>query len=63
LAPRTSREVCGAGPSLELTPSPGHQALELQRCKIPEFSKVFTLDRRDFGVYRLARGGRFSVIP
>ena len=26
-------------------------------------SKVFTLDRRDFGVYRLARGGRFSVIP
>ena len=26
-------------------------------------SRVFTLDRRDFGVYRLARGGRFSVIP
>jgi predicted nucleic acid-binding protein len=26
-------------------------------------SKVFTLDPRDFGVYRLARGGRFSVIP
>ena len=26
-------------------------------------SKVFTLDRRDFGVYRLAKGGRFSVIP
>ena len=26
-------------------------------------SKVFTLDRRGFGVYRLGRGGRFSVIP
>ena len=26
-------------------------------------NKVFTLDRRDFSVYRLARGGRFSVIP
>jgi hypothetical protein len=45
-------------PSVELTPSLRHQTLELRR-----FSKVFTLDRRDFGVYRLARGGRFSVIP
>ena len=26
-------------------------------------NKVFTLDRRDFGVYRLARGGRFSIVP
>ncbi len=25
--------------------------------------RVFTLDRRDFGIYRPARMGRFSVIP
>lgn len=25
--------------------------------------RVFTIDRRDFAVYRLARIGRFSVIP
>jgi predicted nucleic acid-binding protein len=26
-------------------------------------SRVFTLDRRDFGVYRPARVGRFSIVP
>jgi predicted nucleic acid-binding protein len=26
-------------------------------------NKVFTLDRRDFGVYRPAKLGRFSIIP
>jgi predicted nucleic acid-binding protein len=26
-------------------------------------NKVFTLDHRDFGVYRLAKLGRFSIIP
>jgi predicted nucleic acid-binding protein len=25
--------------------------------------RIFTIDRRDFGVYRPARIGRFSVIP
>jgi len=26
-------------------------------------TRVFTLDRRDFGVYRPARIGRFSLVP
>ena len=25
--------------------------------------RIFTLDRRDFGVYRLRRGKRFTIIP
>lgn len=27
------------------------------------FDRVFTLDRRDFGVYRLPRGKRFTIVP
>jgi predicted nucleic acid-binding protein len=26
-------------------------------------NQVFTLDQRDFGVYRTARLGRFTIIP
>ena len=26
-------------------------------------NKVFTLDHRDFGVYRPAKLGRFSIVP